>query len=294
MIFNQTLWILACARDCGCYLPQVFDNLDRLRPYFESLKIFILENDSTDDTFEQIQIYANNRSGISARGMRGIDRSVPVRTERLAHLRNGLIGWLRRETGFKLDDLVLVLDCDEVNAEPWDLGNWPDVLAWFLSQKDAAAVFANQRGPYYDLWALRHPQRCPVDVWQQVLELHCRQPQLSDLELIEQAFQPWQFSLDPLAAPERVKSAFGGLGFYKMEWLWRNEGAYSGSMSRWIDHPDRGLRLIRWQVAEHVAFHAGLRAAGGSLWIHPGLINWTTAALPDLRPNPSSWRHLSF
>jgi hypothetical protein len=53
--------------------------------------------------------------------------------------------------------------------------------------------------------------------------------------------------------------------------------------------------LIRWQCAEHVSFHAGLRAAGGSLWLHPGLLNWPTEALPDgLRLNPASWRHLSF
>ncbi len=294
MIFTPVLWVLGCARDCGRHLPSVFRNLDQLRPWFSDVQVLLLENDSRDDTLQQIRAYADARAGIQARGMPGLDDQIPVRTERLAHLRNACMGWLQRQGGLKGDDLVLVLDCDEVNAGLWDVNRWPQLFDWFLGRQDAAAMFPNQRGPYYDLWALRHPDRCPVDVWQQVLELHCRHPELSDAALIEQAYHPWQFSVNPAGLPEAVESAFGGLGFYKTRWLRRNAANYCGSISRWIDHSEEGTRLIRWQVAEHVAFHAGLRAQGGTLWLQPALVNWTTALLPDLRPNPSAWRQLSF
>ena len=216
-----------------------------------------------------------------------------LRTKRPTHLRNAVLDWIRSDPYWSPSDLVLVLDWDEVNAQPWCVTHWPELLRDFLARPQQAALFANQYGPYYDLWALRHLQRMPHDPWQQVLELHCQQPWLSDQQLIDQAYQPLQFSLHPAASPEPVESAFGGLGFYKASWLQHNRSQYCGVITRWVEPIAKPPRLLRWQVAEHVSFHAGLRALGATLWIHPALINWTTADLPSLRPNPQAWRYLS-
>ena len=133
----------------------------------------------------------------------------------------------------------------------------------------------------------------PHDPWQQVFELHQQKPWLTDQQLIDQAYIPLQFYLDPTSSEEMVESAFGGLAFYKASWLQRNSSFYCGVISKWLDVPGLTSRLLRWQVAEHVSFNQGLRALGATLLISPSLINWTTAGLPNLRPNPKAWRYLS-
>lgn len=287
------LAVLGCAQNCGKYINAVFQNIRCLSENFCTSQVLILENDSTDDTIEQIRLHQHLLSNLTARSFNGLNARIPAKTERLAHLRNGAMEWLKQQRTNTNDTLVMVLDLDEVNATPWPISSWLEALQWFISKPGAAGLLANQQGPYYDLWALRHPQRCPVDVWQEVLSLHLQQPELSDEELIERAYRPWQFEINTSAAPEAVDSAFGGLGFYKLSWLQRNQQPYSGLISLWLETPGQGSKLVRWQVAEHVSFHAGLRQAGASLWIHPALINWTTAHLAELRPNPRGWRHLS-
>ena len=287
------LVVLGCSQDCGRHIHAVFQNIQSLSGVFRSLRVLVVENDSHDGTVLEIGRNQHLLSNLTARSFTGLNEKVPIRTERLAHLRNCSIDWVLQQAFPPHDTLVMVIDMDEVNATPWNIDQWIKPLNWFINKRDAAGMFANQKGPYYDLWALRHPQRCPVDVWQEVISLHFRKPSLSDEELIQQAYLPWQCRIDPDGLPERVDSAFGGLGFYKLNWLRQNQMTYSGLISKWLDRPGQASKLIRWQVAEHVSFHAGLRAAGGSLWIHPGLINWHTDQLPNLRPNPQGWRHLS-
>ena len=289
----DNLIILGCAQNCGQYIHGVFQNIQRLSLHFPNTHTLILENDSTDDTISQIRLHSHLLNQVTARSFSGLNNQIPAKTERLAHLRNGAMQWLHQNHTSTENTLVLMLDLDEVNATPWPIPSWLNALEWFLSKPDAAGLFANQQGPYYDLWALRHPKRCPVDVWQEVLNLHLRQPTLSDEELIKHAYQPWQFQISSSGPPEEVDSAFGGIGFYKLSWLQQTHQPYSGLISLWLEHPEHGSKLVRWQVAEHVSFHAGLRKAGASLWIHPALINWATASLPALRPNPRGWRHLS-
>ena len=287
------LWVVGCARDCGRYLPFVFRNLDQLRPWFADVQVRLLENNSEDDTASQIRTYASSYEGVRWRQLPELEGLGLVRTERLAHLRNGLLSWMLSDHCWSASDLVMMLDWDEVNAQCWQVQHWPELLRGFLARPQQAALFANQNGPYYDLWALRHKTRMPHDPWQQVLALHQKQPWLTDQQLIQRAYMPLQFSLDPTSSPETVESAFGGLAFYKASWLQRNPSPYCGVISKWLDESGASPRLLRWQVAEHVSFHAGLRALGATLLISPSLINWTTAGLPDLRPNPKAWRYLS-
>lgn len=289
------LWVVGCAQNCAVPLPAVLANVEALRQRFSSSRVLLLENDSTDATRQVIAAYGQACKGVQAIGLAGLNELIPVKTLRLAHLRNGALAWLKQQGALEAPDLVLVLDLDEVNAAPWDLKQIEKVLDWFWGQTKAAGVFANQSGPYYDLWALRHPQLCAGDIWEQVLRAHWAEPSLTDHQLFEQVYQPRQLAINPAAMPFQVDSAFGGLGFYKAPWLATNGLAYRGEQTLLLERQGQP-HLIRMQVAEHVAFHWGLRAAGGELWIHPGLLNWNTgaAAAAGMRPNPASWRHLSF
>ena len=282
-----------CAQSCSPWFESVANNIEAFRPLCSESRVLLLENDSNDNTAELIRAYGRSHSGVHAIGFPGLNARMPIKTVRLAHLRNTALEWLRCQGGWGSIDWLVVLDLDEVNATPWDLTQLAQCLAWWQTQPQAAGLFANQRGPYYDLWALRHHERCPDDVWAAMLERHGRQPELSDTELLEQVYQPRQFSLDLNAAPLEVESAFGGLAVYQSEWLARAQPRYGGDRALAWDGPS-GRRWLRWQCCEHVAFHRQLRNSGGRLWIHPGLINWDTQAAVQngMRPNPSGWRHL--
>ena len=285
--------ITGCGQNCAANLPAVLKNIERLRSLCSESRVLLLENDSCDETASLIRTYGLNHANVHALGFPGLNARIPIKTVRLAHLRNTALEWLRCNGGWGSVDWLVVLDLDEVNAAPWDLARLTQALLWWQKQPQAAGLFANQSGPYYDLWALRHNQLCPDDVWEAMLHLHGRKPELSDLELLEQVYTPREFSLDPTTPPQEVDSAFGGLAIYQSDWLARAEARYVGERAIAWDGPTN-RRWLRWQSCEHVAFHQQLRAIGGRLWIHPGLINWNTAAATQtgMRANPAGWRHL--
>ena len=104
------LWVAGCARDCGRYLPSVFRNLDQLRPWFADVQVRLLENNSQDDTVAQIKSYSSTHEGVYWRELPEIDHLGLVRTERLAHLRNALLSWMRSDRYWSASDLVMILD----------------------------------------------------------------------------------------------------------------------------------------------------------------------------------------
>ena len=294
--FDQPLWIVGCAQNCAGALPSVLANLEGLRSRFQQSHVLVVENDSTDATQEVLRDHWDKHHHCTAMAFPGLNARIPAKTVRLAHLRNAATAWLRQQGAFLQRGLVLVLDMDEVNRAPWDPKAFADVLTWFEGKPRAAAVFANQRAPYYDLWALRHPKLCPDDLWEAVHQRKLEQGHLSDAELVGEVVASRQFVLNPKAKPVPVESAFGGLGFYKTQWLAEAPFPYCGETTRLILSDQQPPQLLRWQVAEHVAFHAGLRALGAKLWIHPHLLNGAslTASAEPIAWNPQSWRHLGF
>ena len=282
--------ITGCAQNCAADLPNVLHNIEVLRNLCSSSRVLLLENDSSDHTATVIRDYANKNRDVHALAFPGLNQRIPGKTVRLAHLRNTALHWLEANGGWASIDWLVVLDLDAVNAAPWNPDQLQNALSWWQEQPDAAGLFANQLGPYYDLWALRHPSLCSNDVWAAMLHLHAEQPELSDTELMTAVLEPRRFQLDPGAQPLEVDSAFGGLGIYSSRWLAQSGARYYGEHPLQWQSP-QGSRWLRWQCCEHVALHERLRSAGGRLWIHPALINWDTRQ--GQRPNPSGWRHLA-
>lgn len=286
--------ITGCAQNCAAALDGVLANIEGLRSQLgEYSEVLLLENDSSDTTRAQLRDYARASRGVHAVGFDQLNRDIPQKTIRLAHLRNTALRWLEAQGGVATFDLLVVLDLDEVNQTPWDLTRVMSSLAWWRVRDDAAGLFANQRGPYYDLWALRHPELCPGDIWAEVLNLHAQQPQLSDSELVDYVYSQHHVELLETDQPLAVDSAFGGLAFYRTSWLKRAHGHYCGETPL-LWHGPQGPRWLRWQCCEHVALHQQLRSLGATLWIDPQLINWDTASAQSagMRPNPSAWRSL--
>ena len=179
---------------------------------------------------------------------------------------------------------------DEVNSYQMNCNNFSEALVFLNCSSTRAAVFANQLEGYYDLWALRSNELCPNDVWQEVLD-YAHTHKISDEEAFTQTFAKRVLNFENYKDPIEVRSAFGGLGIYKMQFILGNVNPYLGSKIKVLRNDDGQLQILRTQICEHVHFHDGIRSQLGTLYILPTLIN---GVVSQVSYNPSFFRTLIF
>lgn len=275
-----------CVRNCGAYLAGVEGNLTNVSRLFTKVGLVLFENDSVDDTKERLRTffpYAVDRAIIS---LDGIDSLYKFRTQRLALARNS-IATIVRSAPFKFYDYVVLLDFDDVNATPIDLSPIETTLQRMEMDAGWGVAFANSLGPYYDMWALRHPILCPDDIW-----LRCETARLhyglSHQEAYEKNFLNRLFRIPIDIEPFEVESAFGGLGIYKMKCFTETEAVYNGEQLA-VGKAGVNDYLIHYQACEHVSFHRGIRSQTNlRLQIVPFMINRNTENLGFGRPEVMS------
>jgi hypothetical protein len=244
-------------------IQYVLNNADSYGKLFRCHKAFIVENGSSDGTKEflrkwarqkpnQILIEADHvRASRSPQNPRGPD--VPL----LACFRNLYMERIDNESN-EVFPLVGVFDCDHVNVRAINHSAVLAAIRFLLEEPSRAAVLANQRGFYYDIWALRHDSWCPGDCWQD-------HRVLCEKGLAHKA--TWacigsrQVHIPSDAAPIEVKSGFGGFAIYKTDYL-------KGQRYR-----DLGKDQV--VACEHVSLHQEIRNRGGRLFIFPQLMNST-------------------
>lgn len=259
-----------CARDCAEPLPAVLRNIDRLSGLFDEAAFVFVENDSKDETKSLLQEWGKSRSSFSLVCMDGLEL-LPIRTVRLAVARNAYLE-IVRNSKLRDFDYLIVIDMDGVNERELEAHAVARCLEFLDADPRHAGMFANQSGMYFDMWALRHPARCPKDVWEAVLE-YAIVHSCPDDEAFRKAYSTRIFSLPSDAAPLEVSSAFGGLGIYKLAPALAS--AYAGREIKTISNPPDQFH-IAMQVCEHVAFNEAITRQGGRLFVAPWLINWDT------------------
>jgi glycosyltransferase involved in cell wall biosynthesis len=262
-----------CAKNCARHLPAVLENIERLSGLFSDSYFVFVENDSNDGTKHLLAQWGQDHPNCFVIGMDGLERAEPVRTRRLEFARNAYTQLIRSSDLASFDYLIM-LDLDEVNSAALDLKSVSRALAFLDETPGAAAAFANQRGTYYDMWALRHRDTCPVDVWEEVYD-HAMRHGVTDDAAYAETFARRLFSLPVDADPLEVDSAFGGLGIYRMNYVVGNPNPYLGHKVKAMDRGEK-LQFARWQTCEHVHFHRGIRSIGGRLFVLPWLINCET------------------
>ena len=241
------------ARDCAPHLPGVLDNLERLAAVYDRARFVFAVSDCRDDTAAIL------RRWLDVRGRDGtlidlgmLEPAVPRRTERIALARNAALDAIEGDRNDH--DHLVVADLDDVMARPVEIDGFRAAVDWLAGDPSRAGVFANARPRYYDIWALRHDRWCPHDCWHPIWE---RPPgQTFEAAKLREVFSR-QIVLPADRPPVPVRSAFGGLGIYRLPVAL--SARYHGR-----DERDR-------EASEHVAFNAAIRAAGGSLHILPSL-----------------------
>ncbi len=189
-----------------------------------------------------------NFRAISLGTLRG---DIPVRTERIAHCRNRYLEELQGDR-YSDVDYVVVSDLDGMNRLLTQRG----VLSAF-ARNDWDVCCANQRGPYYDILALRHPTWSPGDCLDQLRQL--RAQGVGEEAALRIAIYSKMVRIPTNREWIEVDSAFGGLAIYRKSIL-------AGASYR-------GTDATGASVCEHVALHASIRQRHGRIFINPALIN---------------------
>ena len=271
------------------YLPAVIMNIENLTKLFSEAAYIFIENDSTDNTKKILKDWGSSKSNFHLISFDGL-KAIPVRTVRLEMIRNAYIETIRHYARLRDFDYLVVLDMDDVGMYLIDIQDVSSAIEFLNASPTRAAVFANQRGTYYDMWALRLPSQCPGDIWEDVLDYVIKYKCSDDIAYAE-TFAKRVFSIEESLGPIKVDSAFGGFGIYKMEYVLNNPNPYLGSKTKIVPLGDGTPCYARWQVSEHVHFHAGITSQGGEMYIYPKLINGVNSGV---RFPPSAFRGMLF
>jgi hypothetical protein len=225
-----------------------------LSPICDELSIFIVESDSSDATPFILSEIKADMENFDFRCL-GLDLTLPDRIDRLRFCRNVYVDHLRQLE--KKPNLVFVVDFDIRN---WRLEKL--MIDQVLGLRDPwDALFANQSGRYYDIFALRQSEWNPRDCFKELNEL--RRQGISRAKDLAIWSKMRKIPRDNPLIP--VDSAFGGLGIYR------------GDVFTSFDYG----RIGESDESEHVHLNQELSRNGYRLFIAPFLINfsWNSQSL---------------
>ena len=249
---NGRFLVTGLARNCA---KQIKGDVARLKSAIgktKELYWLIIESDSEDSTVSALANLTKEIENFSYISLGELRSKLPLRTERLAYCRNTYLDQIRHNKTYDHIDYVVVSDFDGLNTH---ISTPAIESCWERYDWDMCA--ANQKGPYYDIWALRHKKWCPGDCWSQYNFLKKFTP--IDQNIIYSCVHSLMIELPVNNDWIEVDSAFGGLAIYKKKLF--NMGKYIG------------ISKEGNEICEHVHFHNNLRQHNARLFINPKLIN---------------------
>ena len=136
-------------KNCGSFLNNVFQNIERLGALFDNYVIIVYYDKSNDNSLQILNDYRKrNPRLIYYNNLKEVSR---FRTHRLAHARNECIKVIYDK--FKDFAYFAMMDFDDVCSQPVKI----DALRKYL-HKDTWDSLSFNKNPYYDIWALSiHP-----------------------------------------------------------------------------------------------------------------------------------------
>lgn len=251
MLAPESILITGIARDCAKTIRADVERLASAFGVFRNIRWLIVESDSSDDTPAILAAMENTIANFRAISLGRLRGDIPVRTERIAHCRNRYLEELQGDD-YSDVDYVVVSDLDGMNGLLTQHG-----VQSSFERSDWDVCCANQRGPYYDILALRHPTWSPGDCLDQLHQL--RAQGVGEETALRIAIHSKMIRIPTSREWIDVDSAFGGLAIYRRAIL--TGASY------------RGTDAAGASVCEHVALHAAIRERHGRIFINPALIN---------------------
>ena len=257
--------IVGLARNCEKGLQNTLPRLNKFKNTFKNVDFRIVTNDSTDNTENVLGNWSFQENNIKVIQHNNLEINATKRTARIAICRNIYLEELRQLKIDKKIDYLLVLDLDGLNSTLVDDPIFTKLIEYAPS--NWGGIFANTRGNYYDIWALRHDTWCPNDCF-----IESKNYRRNLINIIKnggirknnkKAFKKFitdrQKKISPSNKIISVESAFNGFGIYKTKYL--ENASYVG------------LDLNGREICEHVHFNQCVRDNGAKLYIIPKLLN---------------------
>jgi len=244
--------IVGIVKDAGATLIKDVLILNSAFSDFPKVNWFLVESNSSDNTLgilNQLKSQVHNFDFVS---LGDVGNPGESRTIGMAIARNRYLEEIRNEVKYSDTKFIVVAD---LNGSNKDLK--VDAVRSCFLRDDWDGCSANQKGPYYDIWALRHELWQPNDCWRQ-LEFYKKYVKFPEKALF-MSVNSKMIVIPPTSDWIEVDSSFGGLGIYRRQSIL--SAVYRGT-------DDFGL-----PICEHVPFHQELRRQGRRLFINPQLIN---------------------
>ena len=268
-MYNYKVILCGCTRNSGNYIYNHLLSLVRLGQYFTEYAIIVYENDSTDDTLQQLKKFKeinHNFYYISETNVANdIKNNIRKRVQIIARGRNMLLNEINER--FNDYDLMIMTDLDNV-LNNFDTSCIDDVFKYDINSWDV--LTANCLNRYYDIWALR----ISLNVWDPLIH----EPIWTKEMKKNMNYDCWDINspfgnkvahikmcqaLIPRNYPLiESDSSFGGMGIYKISKI--KNCRYDGI------HYINGNAV--GEQCEHVSFHTGIKKNGGKIFICPSLI----------------------
>lgn len=250
--FKSSFLVVGTARNCSNTIIKDIKIIINALSFSSKISFFIIESDSEDDTTTKLEICKNKIPNFFFSSLGDLKKFFPLRTERIAFCRNQYLKEIKNNKNFNNVDYVCVMDFDGVNK----LLNRKAILSCW-QKIDWDVCCSCQKGPYYDVFALRHKLLSPNDCWEQ-----------RDF-LIKQGFTRFLATYISVYSRMinfsksknwiRVDSAFGGFAIYTTNSI--KKGKYEGKNN------------LNKEICEHVSLNKSITEAGGEIYINPLLIN---------------------
>ena len=209
--------IVGTVRDVSHSIESELYKVETIFREFGDVKTFLVESDSTDDTVHKLEKIREENKDFSFLSLGKVQQKYQNRYERISHCREHYLEYVREN--ITNVDYIVVVDLDGMNASLTK-----DSVRKTLEKSEVwDAVFANQRGRYFDIGALRHEYWSPNDCframgWASSVTTEKRARLL--------AIQSRMIKLEETAGLIPVDSAYGGLGIYKLNAF--IQGSYVG------------------------------------------------------------------
>lgn len=263
MVASKSILVTGIVRDVAKVIPSEVIRIEKeLSSIFEEVQFLVIESDSIDNTTKVLNDIKSEKNNFNFKSLGDIEGILPNRIQRLAFCRNAYVKEIRGNKFYKEVDFVAVVDFDIKNnrLKLNELKKLVDEDSW-------SAVFANQTGRYYDIYALRKKGWVETDCFIEYRRFSVSMDSQAAKDLAIWSKMKKIKKDSPLIS---VDSAFGGLGIYKKEVFVRF---------------DYSLLPGKLDESEHVSLHKKIRDSDGLLFIVPNMTNfsWGTNNLSSFK-----------
>ena len=250
---EDTILVCAVARNIASTLQKDFDRINLALSDFKNILWIVIESDSTDKSVETLAKLSNQNPNFYYKSLGNLSQEFNSRTEILAFARNAYLEELLTNKKYTNVKLIAIADLNNLNSKIN-----ADSVNSALALPNWGMCTANQNGPYYDIWALRHELWSPNDCWEQ-LEFFRKYSRKKNLTL-NSSINLRMLKIPRDSAPIEVQSAFGGFALVSKKHI-KNSSMYRGKDSRGRE------------ICEHISFCEEVRDSGGKIFVIPSLIN---------------------